>query len=471
MNDNDKDLNVKGKNENSAGDQPREEKVQAIKTTEFMKETIKQRPLNKKKLMRRLILTISMAVIFGLVACLTFIILEPLMMGKISTGKTEEEEVKTVTFVEETVEEETNPQDMIAEESELVTGTAEQQIVLDEQQIEQLLSNVKFDVDDYVKLNNSVRNKMSDISGSFVGVIGISEGTDWFDDRYESTNEISGVIIAENGRDYLILADVDSLGEVDSLKVEFFDGNSCDAEVVMKDRITGLGIISVMMNHMRVETRERISIIEMGSSAYKSLNGIPVVAMGRPLGDVNSMNIGYITSSSSVIDLPDSYYTKITTNMFGSVNATGALVNFKGQLIGIIKQDYNSEESSNLISAIGISELRRIIELMSNGKEIPYIGVYGTDITAGISEEMGIPQGALIREIEIDSPFLEAGIQSGDVIIKFAGINVSSFQDVVNLMLTMQIENKVAVEVMRQGPDGYTPIANEVVLAHQFATE
>lgn len=450
---------------------PKEEQVQAIKTTEFMKETIKQRPLNKKKLMRRFVLTVSMAVVFGLVACFTFIILEPLMINRISTSKPEEEELKTVKLVEETVEEEKRPQDMIADEASLVLLPQEQAPKLDDEQIEQVLKEIQFGIDDYIYLNGAILDRMKEISGSLVGVIGIKEGTDWFNDQYQSTNEISGVVIAENGRDYLILADLEALGDVDSLKVQFVDGSISDAQIVMKDKISGFGVISVIMSHMRVETREKVSIIEMGSSAYRSLDGNAIVVLGRPLGSVESIDIGYVTSSSEVINLADSYYKRITTDIYGSTQGTGIIVNLKGQLMGVVKQKYNSSEMKNMICGIGISELRRMVELMSNGNEVPYMGVYGTDITTTISSEMNIPQGALIRELELDSPFLEAGIQSGDVITKFAGISVYSFQDVVNLMLTMQIDNKVAVEVMRQGLDGYTPIQVEVVLAHQIKEE
>ena len=88
-------------------EKPVTEEVQAIKTSDFMKETIKQRPINKKKLLRRLFFTIAMAVVFGLVACITFLLLEPVINARINPEKQQEApQINPVSFVEETAEDE-----------------------------------------------------------------------------------------------------------------------------------------------------------------------------------------------------------------------------------------------------------------------------------------------------------------------------------------------------------------------------
>ena len=122
-----------------------EETVQAIKTTEFMKETIKQRPINKRKLMRRLLITVGMAVIFGLVACFTILIIEPIITERLNPK--EEEKLEKVTFVEETIEEETKPEDMIALEAELNPPVVEMvQTPVDDSQIEEVVSQMQLEL-------------------------------------------------------------------------------------------------------------------------------------------------------------------------------------------------------------------------------------------------------------------------------------------------------------------------------------
>ena len=112
--------------------------------TDFLRETIKQRPLNRKKLIRKTIITAAMAVIFGLVACLTFLLLEPVISNRLYP----EEKPSTVVLVEEKESEEILPEDMIADDSEMSPEPVTP--VLEDEQIAQLLSEMKLGVEDYI---------------------------------------------------------------------------------------------------------------------------------------------------------------------------------------------------------------------------------------------------------------------------------------------------------------------------------
>lgn len=439
------------------------EQIQAIKTSEFMKETIKQRPINKRKLVRRLLLTVSMALIFGIVACLTFIVLEPIINQKITR---DEEKVSPVSFEEETAEEETKREDMIADSSELAPVIIEQ-VPVDNAQIEQVLSQMKWGVNDYLSLSTVITDMAKSISTSMVSVVGIKHDTDWFANNYDNQNVVSGVIIADNGRDILMLANLKKLADYDSIRVTFFDGTIYDATIIMSDSSTGLGIVSVRKNLLLATTAKDISIIEIGSSASKNLIGSPIVAMGSPYGTLNSLGIGYITSAGNAVNVPDASYNLLYTDITASSQASGILVNLNGQLVGIIDQSFNSSDMSSIISGLGITELKYLIERLSNGMEIPYLGLYGTEVTDEISEDLGVPKGLYITGMEMDSPLMETGIQSGDVIVKFAGVEITKFRDYMMSLYSMTPENEVSVEVMRQSPDGYTKLTMNVVLAHQ----
>ncbi|MCR5503187.1 MAG: S1C family serine protease [Lachnospiraceae bacterium] len=436
------------------------EEVQAIKTTEFMKEKIKQRPINKKKLVRRLLISVLMAVVMGLVACITFIVLEPVINRKINSEEPlEEEPVNEIRFTEETEPEETLPEDLIADESEFAPPPViiEQQGPLNDEQIEQVLSRMKFGLEDYMSLNMAVSDKVREVQKSLVDVIGITKDMDWFDDSYESEHVISGVIVADNGREMLILANMNSLSAYDSLEVLFKNGESYPADIKKKDTATGLAVIAVNKNYLSQNTKNNLEIIKMGSSASRTTIGMPVIALGRPLGGSStSMSFGYVSSYGSQIEFVDGAYSMITTDIYGSRSANGVLVSARGELIGIIDMEHNSEDLKNLISGLGISDLKILVEALSNGRNIPYFGFYGTDVTEEIGRRMGIPVGVYIKSLEPDSPMLEAGMQSGDIITRFGGTSVISYQELKTLMLTCEPEQSVLIEFMRQGADGYT---------------
>ena len=316
-----------------------------------MKETIKQRPLNKKKLVRRTLVTAAMAVIFGMVACFTFLLLEPV----ISNHLYPEEEPKKVEFVEEVEEDEILPEDMIADDSQMQPEPTSAP-VLEDEQIAQVLSEMELGVDDYISLIDDVREVAKDARSSIVAVLGVTSDVGWLDNEYENEGAVSGVIVADNGRDLLILANVSSIEDADSLKVAFSDGQEYPASIKKKDRNTGLAVISISKSIMQRSTLDIVKEAVLGTS-NGSLLGNPVIALGRPMGVEDSICYGNITSVGNMIKLPDSNYKYMTTDIYGSANASGVIINLKGQVIGIIDMSCNLGDMKNLVSAVGITEL------------------------------------------------------------------------------------------------------------------
>lgn len=452
---NDKDIQLNNNTESSA---------QAITTTEFMKETIKQRPINKRKLMRKLILTISMALVFGFVACMTFLLMEPIINKRLNPNVEPEVELENISFVEETVEEETRPEDMISDESEL---QAMEQTPLADEQIEQVLNKMELGLEDYLSLSAVVTDMANEAKKSVVSVISLTQDEDWFNNEYTSEDVVSGVIIADNRRDLLILADIKRLSNTENLQVEFFDGSLTTASLMEMDASTGLGIVVVNKNTMKSSTVEKAIPIQMGVTSNMHLDGTTVVALGRPQGIDDSIGIGYITSSSSVINLPDANYVLLTSSIYGSPEASGILVNIRGQLVGIVDMSKTLKGMDNTICAFGISELKRLIEKMSNGIAIPYLGIYGMDVTNEISLSLNIPKGVYITKLEMNSPLMEAGVQSGDIITQYGMSTISSYKDLNTHRLNSMPGEEVVIKIMRQGLDGYTAMEYTITIGNQ----
>lgn len=417
--------------------------------TEFMREKIKQKPVNKKKLLRRTVTTAVMAVVFGLVACLTFLVLEPVISNRLYP----EEEPKEVAFPEETVAEEMRPEDMLVkEEEEEVPEPVDLESVVDEQ-IEELLSQVEFGLEEYQVVYDELRNLTKEASRAVVTVAGVTSDVDWFNNIYENVASASGVIIANNEKAILILVSAGGLDGADSIEVTFCDQNQVEAQLVQKDENTGLAILSVPLFSISKETMEAISIATLGSSNSVNLPGTPVAALGSPLGTAGSISYGIVTSAGTVMDMPDAAYKKITTDIYGSRNATGVLINLQGGVIGIIDNVNTSNDMGNLLTAYGITELKRMIEQMSNNRERCYLGVHGADVPQKAIEDMQIdtPAGAYIREIEIDSPAMAAGIQSGDVVIRVGDVEIMNYSELLAVLYTSKPEDVLTFTLMRQG--------------------
>ena len=427
---------------------------------DFLREKIKQKPVNKKKLLRRTIITAVMAVVFGIVACLTFLLLEPV----INNWLYPEEEAKEVQFPEEAIEEEMKPEDMLTEEA--IEEEAEQgPVELEDEQIQELLSKVTFGLEEYESLYEDLSALAKDVSRAIVTVTGVTSDVDWFNNPYESEAIASGLIIANNGRAMLILANMNNIKNAERFIVTFCDQAQVSARVVQKDTSTGFAILSVSLLSIEEETLDIINIATLGSTNSANLTGTPVIALGSPTGTSGSVCYGIVTSSGTTIDQVDAAYKLLSTDIYGSRNATGILVNLKGRVIGIIDNSYNSEDRGNLISAYSVSELKRTITKMSNNQPRAYMGVHGSDVPLEANTELGVPLGAYIKEIEMDSPAMTAGIQSGDVITWIEDTEITNYNELLNVLYYAAPEDTITVTLMRQGIDSFQEMKVVVTLA------
>lgn len=411
---------------------------------DFLREKIKQKPVNKKKLLRRTLITVAMAVVFGLVACFTFLVLEPVISNRLYP----EEEAQEVQFPEETVTEEMKPEDMLVQDE---IPEEPVQTELEDEQIEELLSQVQFNLEDYQALYAELAQLATEAGRSVVTVTGVTSDVDWFNNTYENMASVSGVIVANNGKSILVLVSAETLHSADSIIVTFCDQAQAEAEIVQRDQTTGLAILSVPLLSVSEETMDVIDIATLGSSNSNSLLGTPVIALGSPMGTSGSVCYGVVTSTGTIIDQPDSAYKMIMTDIYGSHNATGVFVNLKGMVIGIIDNTNISNDMDNLLTAYGISELKKTIEKMSNDQELAYMGVHGADVPQEAIEELDIPAGAYIKEIEVDSPAMAAGIQSGDVITQVNEEPITTYGELLNMLNNAEPEQVLTIMLARQG--------------------
>lgn len=428
------------------------------KQSDFMMEKIKERPVNKKKLLRRTVTTAAMAVIFGLIACLTFLILEPVF----SNWLYPEEEPQAVVFPEEI--DELAPEDMLVEDETPSIQEAVESVMLEDEQIQKILDNVSLDKENYLQLYDAMSSYVEELNASMVTVTGVSSNVDWLNDTYEQEGQTYGVLVANNGKEYLILTSRATVRQKEDIRVTFCSGESAEAEVKQTDSQTSLAVVAVPISSLTKETRDAVKVATLGSSNLKNPVGIPVVALGSPLGSVGSAGYGMIVSAAVPLSKVDANYKLFVTDIAGTSDGLGVLFNMQSQIVGIITPDRARAELKNNVTAVGISELRKLIENMSNGKTAAYMGISGIDVTADANREYGVPFGAYVREIEMDSPAMFAGIQRGDVIVEIAGNSIENFNNYAAALLRLDAGQTVTVIVQRSVQNSYREMEIELTL-------
>jgi serine protease Do len=437
-----------------------DDKNEKLADTGFISEKIKQRPINRKKLLRRTLITFFLAIVFGIVACFTFLFLQPVFSDRLYP----EAEPEPVSFPEENIQDELTPEEMLAVETAQAESEAQSIEASQKDQIDEAIASYVFSAADYGKMMASLKSVATDVKKSLVTVTALSNDANWFSQSFESSGSTAGLIIANNVTYYYIVVPSAAIADADTISVTFVDGSTASAMLCLSDDVTGLSVINVRRSTLSENTKKKVETSNLGSSNAGNLTGVPVIAVGSPIGIQDSISYGIITSEKTSLGLEDSTYKLLTTDICGSTLATGVLTNLNGQVIGLIDMSYNPGDLSNHICAIGITELKSLFEDLSNIRNRVYLGIHGTTIPADVAESLGVPAGAYITVTEMNSPAMMAGIQSGDIITAIDSEEVTSYEQLINKLLTYAPDDVVTLSITRQGPTESISMDIEVTL-------
>lgn len=463
---------------------------EAASDFEFLQEKIKERPINKKKLLKRMIITASMAMLFGMLACLSFLLLEPVLNNWLYP----EEEPEIVTFPQE--KNEMRPEDMLTEgtttaqeESEVYDETKESASVHEQgtssAQMTEMMSEDSTENTDSIEteLNSSLQptteestvgetvpveplepyqmqyeelyKVYQEIASSMVTVTAVHADVDWFNNTDQSEGTTAGVIIANNNRELLILSRKSSLDNAQIIRVSFCNGVEADAVIKQYDENTDLAVLAVDLKYIASDTLSAVTVATLGSSIISGITGTPVIAVGNLFGYKDTVCYGMITSKNNVVTMADSEYKLMTTDIYAGTNPSGILVDMNREVIGIIDNSHNHEDTKNLLSAVGITELKGLITKLSNGEDIPYLGIYVQDISEQVGRELNILPGVYIVDIDMDSPAMLKGIQKGDILVRAGTQQINSAADYMNVLRNVHVENSIDIVVRRASVDAY----------------
>ena len=228
----------------------------------------------------------------------------------------------------------------------------------------------------------------------------------------------------------------------------FHNGETGTLNAKTIDKDTKLGVYAIRLTEISTDTRSAVKVAVLGASYTSNVLGNAVMAVGSPLGNA-SIVYGAVTSAGNAASACDASYQLLTTDMQGDKNASGVLVNLRGQVVGMICHGYEQEGMSNLIHAFGTSGIRHLIEDLSNGAARPYLGMHICDVSSDVVKELGLPEGVFAEQIEMDSPAMAAGLAKGDLIQKVGDTPVRTVSDYMNALRLQTPGNEIKVTYAR----------------------
>lgn len=391
----------------------------------FLQEIIKDEAGDQAKWKHDVLRRIQLGLIFGLVACFTFFACKPWVEKRFEENPTE------VTIPQDEQQEE----DQTQQEEEQVQ---EQKTVLTTETYQEMLNNLK-------QVSGEVRKSVVEIQGA------VTE-EEFSKDQEDKEKSISGMIVADNGQELLILAGELPVKDAKIIRVTFSGDNQCDAILKSRDAGLGLCVYAVQRKNIADDVWAQIETATLGGSKVVS-EGDTVIAVGKLYGCDTIAGYGVIESGENYLDKADGQYQTIYTDVAGDISGSGVLVNIRGEVIGIINTSVRTDDQTNKISGYGISDIKDVIELLSNGKNVPYLGVPGVEVSSEMQGQ-GIPQGVYVKEVDAGSPAMAAGIQSGDIITNIADTDIINLLGYHNTLMKQNVGDKILVRGKRQGTGG-----------------
>ena len=318
--------------------------------------------------------------------------------------------------------------------------------------------------------SSSSSTSSDDLSGvsknvmpSIVSITGKFETTSqsWFGQTQSSESEGvgSGIIIGKKNGKILIVTNNHVVADAKSLSVGFVDGKSASATIRGTDSDADLAVVEVDTKNMKSSTLKKIAVITLGDSS-KLQTGERAIAIGNALGYGQSVTGGYISALNRQVQLTDKTMTLIQTDAaINPGNSGGALLNSKGELIGINTVKYSSEDVEGMGYAIPINTAKPIINKLikneaTSESEQAYLGVSGQTIDSSMASQFDMPSGVYVQQVIKSSPAQKAGISAGDVIVSFNGSNVSTMDGLKEKISNLKAGKKVKVVVKRQNQMG-----------------
>ena len=281
----------------------------------------------------------------------------------------------------------------------------------------------------------------------------------------DETASGSGIIIGENEQELLIVTNNHVVDSTEQLYVQFIDGETVEAQVKGTDVSADLAVVAVKLDTIADSTKQEICIARMGDSDSLKI-GEPAIAIGNALGYGQSVTTGVISALNRKIESSNSEEGTSLIQTDAAINpgnSGGALLNMRGEVIGINSNKIGGSSIEGMGYAIPISTARPIIEdLMErqtrtkySEEERGYLGISCINVTSDLSENFSMPQGIFVAQVYSGTGAEAAGLVRGNIVVAFDGVTVQNQEELTKQMQYYKAGESVEITIMVNSANGY----------------
>lgn len=430
----------------------KDDNVKEDRSWQFIQEKIVRQPLSRRQIIRYIILTVICAVLFGTISAVCFTVTKT--VAKKIMGQEKAEESRPITIPKD--EPETQTPVPVQEASTEPTEPVEEKVRSE-------LEKYPYSLEDLNKMYGNLRTLASEADKSIAAIHSIQREKDWFDNPIETTGQFSGVVIDVRREEVLVLAPSKAVETADSLEVVFSDSEVVPGTVKQTDSQMGLTVICADVSSLEDVQYEKIKPVKLGNS-YSSRQGNLVFTVGSPAGMVHSSSYGFISYIAKNVQMTDGNARVLYADVKSRADAGTFLFNTDGELIGWGTDRYDQDVETGMKTFMSISDYKGILELLSNGIPVPYLGIEGQEVTTEM-EKNGMPAGIYITAAAPESPAYNAGLQSGDILDEINDVKIEGMKNFQAQVERLHVGDHITVTVQRNnGKDEYKEIEFAVTM-------
>lgn len=419
----------------------------------FIKEEIVQKKNKKKALIIRLI-SLSLAGVFiGIIASITMVLLAPEIYKKVYPNQknnviypddgvnfnptlTEKPKENTIDDIEKSDEDKVEP--TIVEGNDIKDDEKDPEVDVGCQE-------EHFTIMDFYEEINQIVNEANK---SIVNVNIMIISKDMFGNYAEKTVNTTGIVLSLDNDELYLLVSYDRVKGANTIELDIKDNLKLQAQIFDYELDINMAILKSSLINVEKYVVEDLKPVNLGES-YGIQVGQPIIALGCPNGYQRSMARGLISSKGSLGKISDNQFDLFNTDIRDTREGDGVIINYDGEVVGIITRTFKESLNRDINTVIGISRIKPILIKMLNNVNRIYVGIQGSDMADNVLAEYKIGNGIYVDEVDPKSPALLAGVKSGDIIKQIDKNLVKSMSGYNRIISELNVGDEITLLIQR----------------------
>lgn len=322
--------------------------------------------------------------------------------------------------------------------------------IIEDSNSDEALTEVDANLSSLETASKSMVELIKKVKPAVVCITSVSQAQTFFNQIYETEGSGSGIMFHEDSENVYIATNNHVIEGASKVSIQIEDSELIEAALVGKDANADLAVISIKKADAKAKGVNSVTLANFGNSDQMEI-GDTVVAIGNALGMGNTATAGIVSAIQKQVNIQGRTLNVLQTDAaINPGNSGGALINSKGEVIGINTAKFATTEVEGIGYSITSNVATQIIEKLMNKTETPALGVAVSTITEQMANYYNLPQaGVLIESVVSGGSAAEAGIKPYDIITSYNGQPIFTSDQLIEKVQSSKVGATATLKIIR----------------------